>query len=148
MSDNPQAVPKRRKRSKGFWSIVVIAALIIGYPLSFGPVCWVASWIGYRGLALCFLYRPLRHFCTAMQSEERKRDCNWTDSRNAVGGTFYWYCKLFASKGWDWRLDFIENWGDEMWSDRLHDPSENHFFESRPAVNDNAPTPDATSESN
>lgn len=37
--------PKGPKKRPGvaFWTIVLVAALAVGYPLSFGPACWIAS---------------------------------------------------------------------------------------------------------
>ena len=29
-----------------FWTTVVVAAVLIGYPLSLGPACWMTAQIG------------------------------------------------------------------------------------------------------
>jgi hypothetical protein len=31
---------KRKTRKAKFWAIVVLVAVLVGYPLSFGPACW------------------------------------------------------------------------------------------------------------
>ncbi len=31
------------KPSAGFWITVVLVAVLLGYPLSFGPACWIAA---------------------------------------------------------------------------------------------------------
>jgi hypothetical protein len=33
----------RKKPGVAFWATVVLAALLVGYPLSFGPACWLTS---------------------------------------------------------------------------------------------------------
>jgi hypothetical protein len=33
----------RKKPSAGFWTTVALVALLVGYPLSFGPWCWIVS---------------------------------------------------------------------------------------------------------
>jgi hypothetical protein len=35
--------PPRPKRGGRYWTIVWLAAVLIGYPLSFGPACWWLS---------------------------------------------------------------------------------------------------------
>jgi hypothetical protein len=32
-----------RKPTAGFWITVALVAVLVGYPLSFGPACWIAS---------------------------------------------------------------------------------------------------------
>jgi hypothetical protein len=33
----------RKKLGVAFWATVVVVVVLIGYPLSFGPACWIAS---------------------------------------------------------------------------------------------------------
>jgi hypothetical protein len=37
------AVTDRKKPGVAFWATVVVVALLVAYPLSFGPACWIAS---------------------------------------------------------------------------------------------------------
>jgi hypothetical protein len=47
----------RKKPGVAFWTTMVVVILLIGYPLSFGPACWIASriWVG----RLLVPYRPI-----------------------------------------------------------------------------------------
>ena len=51
----------RKKPSATFWISVALIAALVGYPLSFGPACWLAD----RGLipttAAVQAYHPLAH---------------------------------------------------------------------------------------
>ncbi len=33
----------RKKPTAGIWITVALVAVLVGYPLSFGPACWIAS---------------------------------------------------------------------------------------------------------
>jgi hypothetical protein len=33
----------RKKPGVGFWATVVVITMLVGYPLSFGPACWITS---------------------------------------------------------------------------------------------------------
>jgi hypothetical protein len=33
----------RKKPGVAFWASVVVTAVLIGYPLSFGPACWLCG---------------------------------------------------------------------------------------------------------
>ena len=55
----------RKKPSAAFWITVALVAVLVGYPLSFGPACWLAD----RGLipttAAVQAYHPLVHALSA-----------------------------------------------------------------------------------
>ena len=34
---------ERKKSGVAFWAAVVLVVLLVGYPLSFGPACWITS---------------------------------------------------------------------------------------------------------
>lgn len=36
-------MPTPRKPTAGFWIVVGLCVLLVGYPLSFGPACWLAD---------------------------------------------------------------------------------------------------------
>ncbi len=40
-----------RKTTAGFWNTVALVAVLVGYPLSFGPACW---WLSRTGRAVGF----------------------------------------------------------------------------------------------
>jgi hypothetical protein len=49
----------RKKPGVAFWATVALAVVLAGYPLSFGPACWISSrWSG-SDLAFQTTFRPL-----------------------------------------------------------------------------------------
>ncbi len=54
---------ERKKPTAGFWITVALVAALVGYPLSFGPACWVttisASEPGVRYHKSMIVYWPL-----------------------------------------------------------------------------------------
>jgi hypothetical protein len=50
-----------RKPTAGFWMTVALVAVVVGYPLSFGPACWINERTG-RGYADGIGYRFIRSF--------------------------------------------------------------------------------------
>jgi hypothetical protein len=49
----------RKKPSVAFWATVVVVVVLLAYPLSFGPACWVVTGGGLRTEWTLRLYRPL-----------------------------------------------------------------------------------------
>jgi hypothetical protein len=53
-----------KKPGVAFWATVVVVAVLVGYPLSFGPACWLTD----RGVIDAAhsgrLYRPILRLCT------------------------------------------------------------------------------------
>src|SRR5262245_56269147 len=49
----------RKKPGVAFWAAVVVVALLVAYPLSFGPACWLVDrgYVAARPVARC--YRPI-----------------------------------------------------------------------------------------
>jgi hypothetical protein len=35
----------RKKPGLAFWATVALVVVLVAYPLSFGPACWVATWL-------------------------------------------------------------------------------------------------------
>ena len=50
----------RKKPTAGFWITVALVAVLLGYPLSFGPVCWMLRPAnGSDARPLVAVYKPL-----------------------------------------------------------------------------------------
>lgn len=51
-----------KKHGWAFWSVVALLVLLVVYPLSFGPACWIASRVGEVWF-ISTVYQPLMRFC-------------------------------------------------------------------------------------
>ena len=48
-----------KKPGVAFWAMVVVVAVLVAYPLSFGPACWINRRTGIGGPVLATIYRPV-----------------------------------------------------------------------------------------
>jgi hypothetical protein len=48
-----------RKPTAGFWITVALVAVLVGYPLSFGPACWISSRSGIGVSVVNSAYQPM-----------------------------------------------------------------------------------------
>src|SRR5262245_38055554 len=49
----------RKNPSGGFWITVALVVVLIGYPLSFGPACWMNNWTGVGERAISVVFYPV-----------------------------------------------------------------------------------------
>jgi hypothetical protein len=49
----------RKHPGAAFWATVVLIAMLLGYPLSFGPACWITSRAVVGSPAVPTVYRPI-----------------------------------------------------------------------------------------
>jgi hypothetical protein len=49
----------RKQPSVAFWITVALVAVLVGYPLSLGPACWITSKIESGESVVTAVYRPL-----------------------------------------------------------------------------------------
>jgi hypothetical protein len=54
--------PDRKKPGVAFWATVVVVVVLLAYPLSFGPACWLGDRNVIPEFVLRFAYRPLGIF--------------------------------------------------------------------------------------
>jgi hypothetical protein len=52
----------RKKPAVAFWATVALVVVLVGYPLSFGPACWLADGGMIPRELICQTYRPLAIF--------------------------------------------------------------------------------------
>jgi hypothetical protein len=78
-----------RKPSAAFWTAVALTVLIVGYPLSLGPACWISSRAGRGENAVTIVYRPILW------------NVSW-NGRQPLHRLVTWYSKLCARTGWEW----------------------------------------------
>ena len=79
----------RKTTTAGFWVTVALVAVLLGYPLSFGPACWITSRINAGSSAIPVLYGPL----------------TWTMSPKdeaTINRVSTWYAKVGAAENWEW----------------------------------------------
>ena len=90
----------RKHTGWAFWTTVALVTLLVVYPLSFGPACWIASRTnaGAEWLPIC--YRPI----VSGLSNDRPR----------LTAVIQWYSRLGAARGWLWVPDGIPL-SDEKW---------------------------------
>jgi hypothetical protein len=51
-----------RQPTAGFWITVAILAMVVLYPLSLGPACWISSQTGTGAHVVSLVYRPITWF--------------------------------------------------------------------------------------
>jgi hypothetical protein len=75
----------RKKPTAGFWITVALVAVLVGYPLSFGPACWAIT----RSIEpdddpriSCSFYLPILWI--------------WFEGPRPIGRFFGWYASLGA----------------------------------------------------
>jgi hypothetical protein len=51
--------PSRKHPSAAFWATVALVTVLVAYPLSFGPACWISSRIQPDGEFVSAVYHPL-----------------------------------------------------------------------------------------
>jgi len=79
----------RKQPSGAFWTTVALVAVLVAYPLSFGPACWVCSRTNSGGAIVSAVYRPL----------------SWgMVQSNGIFSALDWYSGLWAADGWAWLL--------------------------------------------
>src|SRR5262245_37565300 len=81
-----------RKPTAGFWITVALVVVLVGYPLSFGPACWLFStplssrieWIAWEGVdPFCppQIYWPIGWLAQ--------------NGPGSVGDAIFWWARLF-----------------------------------------------------
>jgi hypothetical protein len=75
----------RKKSGVAFWATVVVVVLV-AYPLSLGPACWISSRLGWGATMVSLIYEPLVF-----------------DSPAFARPVAHAYSRLGAADGWHWR---------------------------------------------
>jgi hypothetical protein len=71
------------------WMSAGLVVVLLGYPLSIGPACWISSWTGLGGeTLLAKAYTPMLRAC------ERGPE--------AISLGVEWYSQIGARAGWGW----------------------------------------------
>ena len=86
--DRLPQMTSRKKTGVAFWAAVVGVMALVGYPLSFGPACWIASRNHEEHNSLLAAYRPLI----------------WCELNGPapLSRSIWWWTHLCAGSDWDW----------------------------------------------
>ena len=86
----------RRKPTAGIWITVALVAVLVGYPLSFGPACWLLWNIGMSDRAterVALPYVPMLwavdSYMVARTAVERYQSL-WIDSSHDSANPHFW----------------------------------------------------------
>src|SRR5438552_515212 len=87
----------RNKPTAGFWITLALVAVLVGYPLSFGPACWITldGWIGHHRLKS--VYRPIARAATRGPAW-RTAPLLWYASRFGDERETYWFLKAWSTR--------------------------------------------------
>src|SRR5262249_16114163 len=92
----------RKKPGVAFWATVVVVVVLVAYPLSFGPACWISSRTGVGYFVLPMVYRPI------LDAMSRSRNvaplCKWYAEHTGRSGL---KCVDFSDSGrpiWLWTM--------------------------------------------
>ena len=77
----------RKKPGVAVWVAVVLVLVLVGYPLSFGPACWITSHTEIGAGILPTLYRPIIWA--------------WDNYPQSLHHRLLWYSRVGA-KDWWW----------------------------------------------
>ena len=94
------------------WATVILLAVLIGYPVSFGPACWVSSYSEFGSELLPIVYRPLLWTFEDLEGD--------FDNPTATGRILQRYSEFAARRGWTWAVmspdpeygPFFWEWGE------------------------------------
>ena len=78
----------RKKPGVAFWATVGMVVVLVGYPLSFGPACWLSSWLGCGGERLIpSAYWPILIAGDSNESFSRVGECkqSWVPAKTGIG---------------------------------------------------------------
>jgi hypothetical protein len=78
-----------KKPGVAFWTTVVVVVMLVVYPLSLGPVCWITCQMERGEGLVAVIYRPIL----------------WTVSDNPAQLSrrwVFWYAALFSEPHWGW----------------------------------------------
>ncbi len=89
------------KPTAGFWISVALLTVLVGYPLSMGPACWLTSRLDAGTHAIAVIYRPI--FIVSESVGSRRLD-----------SAIRWYAGLGSARGWRWKRFHDAN-GDVQW---------------------------------
>jgi hypothetical protein len=93
-------MPPRNKPGVAFWTAVGLVVMLVGYPLSFGPACWISSWTGRGAEFVTAIYGPL------VKLRSPAEWCLSKFSQLAARRGWAWSANESRGKDWHWGNDY------------------------------------------
>jgi hypothetical protein len=83
-----------KKPGAAFWITVALVVMLVGYPLSFGPACWISSRVECGETAVSRIYQPVMRLSF------------WGDypGKTLTGDLLHDYARSLASTRKSWRI--------------------------------------------
>ena len=78
----------RKESGVAFWATVVVVVVLVAYPLSFGPACWITSRAGRGVEHVPFIFGPVL-------------SC-WQTTPILVQKAIRSYALVGSAEGWEW----------------------------------------------
>ncbi len=87
----------RKRAGAGFWITVALVAVLVGYPLGFGPACWLAGSDRLPTVidqTICHIYGPLAD-CAIRRKDPIGRALWWWSEFGCKRGAYGFYIRPF-----------------------------------------------------
>jgi hypothetical protein len=81
-------------------------AIVLAYPISFGPACWISSHLDAGAGALAVVYDPLV-WVIARDWRARYVDEAETPNLDRIGDALEWYAESGAAQDWRWHANYV-----------------------------------------
>ncbi len=97
---------QQNKPGVAFWSTVAVVVLLVAYPLSFGPACWISSQSGVGLRLLPKAYSPMIWIMAGTMDPDVGRTVDRPCRAYLYpsrAGLIERYTRLLAQDGWRWR---------------------------------------------
>jgi hypothetical protein len=70
----------RKQPGVAFWATVMVVTLLVAYPLSFGPACWITSHAGSMADVIPVAYRPMLYVVDAAPAPVERAVCMYAQA--------------------------------------------------------------------
>jgi hypothetical protein len=101
-------ISDRNRPSAAFWITVALVVMLVGYPLSFGPACWVTSRMNAGTAFIPKIYRPI------MQGLSPNGEFS-PDGSGRLDRAIRGYASWGAPVGWNFYSDISEDGSSLDW---------------------------------
>ena len=92
----------RKKPGVAFWATVVVVVVLVAYPLSFGPACWISSRTGRGAPMVSAAYQPIFQIwwtdCQFGSPPHRSGRPWWCP--HGLGRAVAWYANALSDEKW------------------------------------------------